>query len=302
MTKKMGRDVRNVTVVGMVLNIFLAVTKFFVGTLGHSQAVLADAFHSLSDLITDFAVLVGVKFWDPPADADHPYGHKKIESLVTFFIGTILVFVGFELLKNAISSIPDAAPGAGETLWIALVGPVLSIIGKEIVFRYTIRVGKRVRSSAVIANAWHHRSDAISSLPVMIAVLIATIFPELYFVDAVGAIIVSGFIFKVAFDILKPSFFELTDRMVDRDLLKLIEDTALSIDGVCSLHKTRSRRSGNVTLVDMHVQVDGNLNVREGHKICEKVKHTIIDRCDEVVEVLIHLEPAFEAVCEEAEN
>jgi cation diffusion facilitator family transporter len=289
-------SVRNVTLVGMILNIFLAALKFAVGLLGHSQAVLADAFHSLSDLITDLAVLVGVKFWEPPADADHPYGHKKIESIVTFFIGILLVYVGFELLLNAISSIPNSSvsQGKGGTFYIALIGPMLSILGKEAVFRYTIRVGKRVKSSAVIANAWHHRSDAISSIPVLVAVLVAALFPEWYFVDAVGAIIVSGFIFKVAFDIIKPAFHELTDRMVSRELLHVINETALSIEGVRSIHKTRTRRSGKAVLVDMHVQVDGNMTVRKGHKICETVKKTIICQCDEVVEVLIHLEPAHE--------
>ncbi len=301
MPQSISRSVRNVTLVGMILNILLAGVKFAVGLIGNSQAVLADAFHSLSDLITDVAVLVGVKFWDPPADDDHPYGHKRIESIVTFFIGILLAYVGFELLLNAVSSISEPPDPSRATLLVALIGPALSIAGKEIVFRYTIKVGKRVHSSAVVANAWHHRSDAISSLPVLVAVLVAIVFPEWQFVDAVGAIIVSGFIFKVAFEIIKPAFFELTDRMVDRELLKVIEKTALEIDGVCSIHKTRTRRSGDATLVDMHVQVDGELSVREGHDICETVKHTIIRQCSEVVEVLIHLEPAYTGVCEEGE-
>lgn len=290
-----GRAVRNVTLAGLALNVLLAGVKFLVGIWGNSQAVVADGVHSLSDLLTDFAVLIGVKFWDPPADADHPYGHKRIESIVTLFIGILLSYVGLELLLNAISSIHLGEGPSGTTLWIALAGPFLSIIGKEAIFRYTIRVGKRVKSSAVVANAWHHRSDAISSLPVLAAVLLAVFFPAWNFVDAIGAVIVSGFIFKVAFEIVKPAFHELTDRMVDWELLRSIDETALSVEGVRSIHKTRTRRSGDAVLVDMHVQVDGALSVREGHDICETVKRTIIRRCGNVVEVLIHLEPAWEA-------
>ena len=292
MRTETAKMVRNVTLTGMVLNIFLSALKFLVGIIGNSQAVLADAFHSLSDLLTDIAVLVGVKFWEPPADESHPYGHKRIEAIVTFFIGILLMYVGLELLINAISSIHLTVDEESSNYWIALAGPIFSIIGKEAVFRYTIRVGRKVRSSAVIANAWHHRSDAISSIPVLIAVVVAIIFPEWYFVDAIGAVIVSGFIFKVAFEIIKPAFNELTDRLVDRELLKKIDTIALSIQGVCSIHKTRTRVTGNSVLVDMHVQVNGDLTVQKGHEICEEVKHTIINCCDEVVEVLIHLEPA----------
>ncbi len=299
MSEKRSTTVRNVTITGMVLNILLAGIKFVVGLIGNSQAVLADAFHSLSDLITDIAVLIGVKFWEPPADEEHPYGHKRIEAIVTFFIGILLAVVGAELLINAISSISEPVVKETELYWVALIGPILSIIGKEGVFRYTLKVGRKVRSSAVIANAWHHRSDAISSIPVLVTVLLAFFFPEWYFIDAVGAIIVSGFIFKVSFEIVKPAFYELTDKMVDRELLKKINKLALSVDGVCSIHKTRTRIAGNSVLVDMHVQVDGDLSVRNGHEICEVVKYTVIDCCDEVVEVLIHLEPALEGICQD---
>ena len=301
MREERSQSVRNVTITGMVLNIFLAVLKFAVGFIGNSQAVLADAFHSLSDLITDFAVLVGVKFWEPPADEEHPYGHKRIEAIVTLFIGILLSVVGVELLINAISSLSEPAGRNPGLYWIALVGPLLSIIGKEFVFRYTLNTGKRVKSSAVIANAWHHRSDAISSIPVLAAVLLVLVFPDWYFVDSVGAVIVSGFIFKVSFEIIKPAFYELTDRVADRGLLKKINMIALSVNGVCSIHKTRTRIAGNSVLVDMHVQVDGDLSVRKGHDICETVKSTIIEECDDVVDVLIHLEPAYDGICEEGE-
>jgi len=290
MTENHGKTIRNITLAGMFLNLFLAGLKFAVGIAGRSQAVVADAVHSLSDLVTDFAVLVGVKFWEPPADDEHPYGHKKIESIVTFFIGLLLGYAGLQLMIGAVTSIP--ASGRKEPLWIAAAGPLFSIIGKEILFRWTIRTGKRVKSSAVIANAWHHRSDAISSIPVLIAVAASALFPELAFIDAVGAVIVSGFIFKVAWDIIKPAFYELTDRTLDRSLIREIDDTARKVKGVESVHKIRTRKSGSAVFVDMHVLVEGSLPVVEGHEICENVKMMIKKTSSGVVDVLIHLEPA----------
>lgn len=282
-------EIRKITWIGLFTNIALSLLKFIVGFFGNSQAVIADAIHSLSDMATDFAVIIGVKYWEPPADEDHPYGHKRIETLITLIIGLILAYVGYEIIYKAIVTIPK--PDPKKTTWIAALGPLLSVIVKELLFRWTLHTGKKEKSSAVIANAWHHRSDAISSFPALISVGIAAIFPKFSFVDHIGAIVVSGFIFKVSWDIIKPAFLELTDQGATKKEMDKINSIALNTKGVISTHKIRSRKSGSGYFVDIHIQVDGNLSVKDGHEISEEVKENIISKGPDVIDVVVHLEP-----------
>ena len=164
-------QIRKITWIGLIVNILLAAIKFTLGIVGRSHAVVADAVHSLSDLGTDFAILFGVKYWSKPADEDHPYGHRRIETFVTLLISCALLGVAVAIGYNALISLRDAhvrQPG-----WIAFYGALLSIVFKEVLYRWTFKVGKRAKSSAVLANAWHHRTDAFSSIPVAIAVAAA---------------------------------------------------------------------------------------------------------------------------------
>ncbi|MDA3901690.1 MAG: cation diffusion facilitator family transporter [Spirochaetes bacterium] len=286
---KKENDIMAVTVVGMVLNVLLATFKFAVGSFGNSSAVIADAVHSLSDIVSDVALLIGVKFWDVPPDEDHPYGHKKIESIVTLFIGILLMLVAVKLVWGAIESFGEEK--SSDALLIALAGPLSSIVFKEILYRVTVLVGKRHKSPATIANAWHHRSDSISSVPAFIAVAVSIGFPELYFVDQIGAIIVSLFIFKVSIDIALPAFDILTDRSSNKELKKYIENELSKFDEILSFHKIRMRSAGGNYFVDLHIQVDESMTVSEGHRISSKVKHSILDGNEDVVDVLVHLEP-----------
>ena len=282
-------EIRKITWIGLIINVLLSILKFIVGFLGNSQAVIADAIHSLSDMATDFAVIIGVKYWEPPADDDHPYGHKRIETLITLIIGLVLAYVGYEIIYKAIVTIPK--PDPKQATWIATLGPFLSIIAKELLYRWTVNIGKKEKSSALIANAWHHRSDAMSSFPAFISVGIAAISPKFSFVDHIGAIIVSGFIFKVAWDIVKPAFLELTDSGATKKEMDEINLIALDTEGVISTHKTRTRKSGRGFFVDIHIQVDGRLSVKDGHEISEEVKENIISRGPDVIDVVVHLEP-----------
>ena len=195
-----GQAVRQATWVGLLVNLALCAIKFTAGIVGGSQAVVADAVHSLSDSVTDVAILVGSHFWTRPADADHPYGHRRIETLVTLFVGFSLVAAAIGLSWHAIATFGHQrahVPG-----WIAFWAGLVSVVCKETLYRWTAAVGHRVNSLALQANAWHHRSDAMSSVPTVFAVAGAVIYPQLYFLDHLGALVVSGFILHAAYVIL----------------------------------------------------------------------------------------------------
>jgi cation diffusion facilitator family transporter len=284
-----ARQVRRITWIGLGVNLFLAIVKFVVGFVGSSQAVIADAVHSLSDMTTDIAVLLGVRFWTAPADEDHPYGHWRIETLITVLIGVSLVIVALGIGYKSLTTMREAhlkQPG-----WIAIVGLLFSILFKEILFHWTINVGKSSKSSAVIANAWHHRTDAISSIPALIAVVAATINPNWAFIDHVGALVVALIILKVSWDIISPAFSVLSDQgasQKDRDKIRSI---AMEIDHVERVHAVRTRKHGSGLFADLHVQVNGDMSVRKGHEICEIVKKQLIDRGPDILDVVVHLEP-----------
>lgn len=281
--------IRRITWIGLGINLFLAAVKFAGGILGSSQAVVADAIHSLSDMATDIAVLLGVGFWTAPADEEHPYGHWRIESLVTVVIGLTLVLVALGIAYKAMSTIREVhirQPG-----WIAIIGVLFSILLKEILYRRTLCIGRQLKSSALTANAWHHRSDAISSIPALIAVAAAAFNPDWAFVDHVGAIVVAVIILKVSWDIIAPAFSVLTDAGAPRREREAIRSLAAGVDGVMRIHALRTRRQGAGFYVDLHVQVDADISVRKGHEICGIVKHNLIESGPDILDVVIHLEP-----------
>ena len=283
------REVRRVTWWGLVANLLLSGIKFLLGFLGNCQALVADAVHSLSDTVTDFTVLFGSALWSKPPDEDHPHGHGRIETLVSLIIGVLLGIVGIGLGYRAIATIGGEHSGPPEL--IALIGALVSIGVKEWLYRWTARVGRRVRSSAVLANAWHHRSDALSSVPVAVAVTGAQIMPSLSYLDQIAAVVVSVMILKAAFDITWPALVQLIDAGANasqrRELLNISRETP----GVLGVHGLRTRHIGPGLQVDMHIQVEPELTVREGHAISHRVKDRLIEGVDEVVDVLIHLEP-----------
>jgi cation diffusion facilitator family transporter len=296
MRKRMEKDTRDhifqvkkITLIGMVVNIVLSVLKFILGIIGSSQAVVADAVHSLSDLSTDIAVLLGVKFWSAPPDEKHPYGHGRIETMVTTLIGLILVAVALKIGYNALVTIKS--PDIRQPTMVAFSGAFLSIILKEILYRWTLVYGKRIKSTAVIANAWHHRSDALSSIPVAGAVIISMINPKWSFVDHVGALIVSLFILATAWKIIKPALMDLTDSTVDLHIRDRIKHITLNTPDVRSAHAIRARRIGSGIYLDLHIMVDGSLTVLRGHDISAEVKKRLLENVEDVVDVVVHLEP-----------
>jgi len=283
------REIRRVTLWGLVINLALAAFKFAAGLLGSSQALIADAVHSVSDSVTDIAVLIGAKFWSAPADASHPHGHGRIETMITVLIGAALAAVGIGLAYNALSTL--ATPHRIVPGWIAFAAACVSLVSKELLYQWTMRVGKRVKSSALMANAWHHRSDGFSSLPVAIAVLGTRLQPEWTFLDHVAAVIVSLLILQAAWNILWPALKQLADTGASKEEQDTIRSMAAVVPGVREVHALRTRHVGPGLQVDLHVLVAPQLSVREGHEISGAVKSRLLQDGPDVVDVLIHIEP-----------
>jgi cation diffusion facilitator family transporter len=282
-------QVRKVTWVGAGVNVFLALVKFVFGTWGNSKAVVADAVHSLSDLGTDFAVLLGVKYWSKPADEDHPYGHGRIETLVTAFISLSLIIVAVGIGYSAVVALRKYE--MIQPSWIAFLAAFISIFSKESLYRWTLKEGRKLRSSAVIANAWHHRTDAMSSLPVCIAVAISLVNKKWFFWDNLGAFIVSLFILYSAFGLLAPVFAEFIGEGADEKEKQRIKNLVLGVKGVKTTHKIRTRKQGSGWYVDLHIEVAPELTVKEGHDISTAVQERLIAKGPDILDVIVHLEP-----------
>lgn len=287
--KKNIDEIKKVSVVGLIANIMLSALKIVAGIIGNSQAVVADGIHSISDSVTDVAVIIGATYWSAPPDDDHPHGHGRIETAVTVFIGFVLVAIAGGLGWNAVANLFEKrTEPIGE---IAFYAAIISIVVKEILYRWNISVGKRLKCKALIANAWHHRSDALSSVPAAIAVIVVKIYPDAGYIDKIGAVIVCGFIFYTAFKIVWPALRELTDAGVSESERLNIENTAKEVPGVQDVHKCRTRFVGSGVQVDLHVLVDPGMSVRDGHDVSSNVKNTLIEKCPDIVDVIVHLEP-----------
>ncbi|MDO4551862.1 MAG: cation diffusion facilitator family transporter [Planctomycetia bacterium] len=292
------KTVNRITLFGAVINLMLSVLKLAGGILGHSQVLIADAVHSLSDLVTDAAVLMGARYWKLPADENHPYGHAKIETLVTFFIGFMLVLVGGKLMMDAILILPgfwqakNTVMSEAPTV-LALLAAIISIIVKEFLYIITVRAGQRIHSSAVIANAWHHRSDAMSSIPAALAVGCCLLFGPAYsFLDSVGTIIVGVMILQAAWKIIYPTFHILLDAGASEEKVKKIQEIVLKCPGVRHPHKIRTRYLGSQSMeVDLHVWVDPEMTVKESHVLSHMIESELHQSELGIVDVFVHVEP-----------
>ena len=279
---------KRVTLIGAAANAVLAAGKVGVGYLANSHALIADGIHSLSDLLTDGLVLYGAHHGSRKADADHPYGHARIETLVTTLLGLALILVAAGLAWDAgraLVAAEELSPPGILALWAAAA----SILIKEALYHYTARVARRVRSQLLRANAWHHRSDAISSVVVVIGVGGALLgFPML---DAVAAIAVAVMVAAVGAKLAWGSLRELIDTGLEDARLAVIRETIQDVDGVRDLHLLRTRRMGPHALVDVHIIVEPRISISEGHYISELVAHRLVERVDEVSDVLVHIDP-----------
>ncbi len=284
-----AREVRKVTWWGFSVNLFLAGLKAAAGLLFGSQALVADAVHSLSDMVTDVAVLVGSRFWEAPPDADHPHGHGRIETLIAFLIGLVLAGVGTVLGWEAVRTWLAKEPGLAS--WPVLFVAVLSILSKEWIYRWTVRVALRVQSSSLTANAWHHRTDALSSVPVVLAVVCLYFFPGWPYFDQLATILVSAMILYASWRICFPAVQQLVDSAASEESVVAIRAEALSAKGVKAIHAVRTRWIGSGYQVDLHVMVDPDQSVYDGHEVAGRVKHRLLESDLNVLDVLVHIEP-----------
>ncbi len=285
---------RKVTLVGLLANVVLTAFKFFAGIVGKSSAMIADAVHSLSDILTDLVVLVGVAFTSKPADTCHNYGHGKYETIATVIISAALTVVGYHILKNGIIKILFIYNGGimEKPGTIALVAAIFSITAKEILYRYTIKAGKKINSSALIANAWHHRSDAFSSIATMLGIGGAIALGHKWTVlDPIASIVVGIFIFKVAYDIIIPSFNELVEKSLPPQEREKVETVLRENRDIREYHKLRTRKVGNKAVIECHILLDEHLNIKEAHDIAETVEEDIKKLFRENSIITIHIEP-----------
>lgn len=287
-----------VTKVSMVLNFLLTGFKFAAGIIGNSSAMIADAAHSLSDFITDVAVIVGLKVAKKPGDSTHNYGHGKIETLTAAFIGLVLVAAAFGIFWGGLQKVISFYQGEGlpEPSKIALVAAILSIIVKEWLYRYTITHGRKLKSDALIANAWDHRSDALSSIGTMLGIGGAIILGGRWVVlDPIAAVVLSFFIFKVAFDISYRSLNELLEASLDSEIYRNIEEALMSTEGVLGFHELKTRKIGNALAADVHIEVDRNLNIVDAHEISVHVEDRLKEICGKNGHFSIHVEPCSDS-------
>ena len=280
------------TLLGVCVNVFLIVFKFCTGIAGHSQALIADALHSFSDLFTDAVVLLGLKIGRKAPDEKHHFGHARLETLASGIVGIALILTALYLGIQAALNIYRHTEYHPTLL--ALVAAGVSVGLKEALFHYTVRVGRRIKSSLIMANAWHQRSDALSSVAVLLGVAGANIKPSWHVLDAYAALFVSFFIIKVGLDILKGTVREFTDTAPPQEILKDIRERTLGVDGVSAMHDLRVRTSGGLHQMEVHIVVDGQLTVNEGHQIAKAVEKTLKKDIADIDRVIVHVDPMLD--------
>ena len=288
------KELTKVTLVGSAGNMVLLTFKFVAGIVGHSSAMMADAVHSLSDFVTDLIVLVFVRIGARPQDRSHDYGHGKFETLATLFVGLALVGAAIGIIVSGAVKIAHWLQG--ETLEspgkLALWAALLSIVVKELLFRYTVRRGKALESPAVVANAWHHRSDALSSIGAAIGIGGAILLGDRWTVlDPLASIAVGAMLVKVAWDLLRASTGELTDMSLPEETEREIEEIVHSFPDVCEPHDLRTRRIGTRIAIEVHVCMDGGVTLKEAHDRASAIERKLKDRFGADTIVTLHMEP-----------
>lgn len=293
-TSTREKEIYRVTLVGFVVNLILSAAKLAAGILGRSGAMVADAIHSFSDMATDIVVIVFARISSKPKDDGHDYGHGKYETLATIIISLALAAVGIGILSSSIGSIRTILeggtlprPGA-----VALVAAVVSIVAKEILYRYTVRVGRRIDSPSVIANAWHHRSDALSSLGTLAGIGCAYFLGEKWRIaDPIAALLVAVFIFKIALDLIRTGVGELLEKSLPADVEQEILSIVTANPEIRSPHNLRTRRIGASIAIEVHVRVDGAMSVAHSHALTVDIEHRLRARFGAGTMIAIHVEP-----------
>lgn len=288
------KEIFRVTIVGSLVNFLLLLLKFVAGWVGNSAAMIADGVHSLSDFITDVIVLFFVRISGKPQDKGHDYGHGKYETLATALIGLTLLLVGLGIMWDGATKIwsfaqgnPLPTPG-----WLPFIVALLSILIKELLYHYTVIKGKQWKAQAVVANAWHHRSDAFSSIGTALGIGGAILLGDNWRVlDPLAAVVVSFFIIKVSVSLLVPCLEELLEKSLPEEIEQEIEQVLLSFPGVSNPHNLRTRRIGNVCSVEVHVRMDGAISLYEAHETTVAIEQRLRALLGAATYINIHVEP-----------
>jgi len=285
---------QRVTLTGAAINCGLACLQITFGLLGKSQALLADGFHTLSDLSTDFIVLYASRRASKAADEDHPYGHGRIETLASMLLGAMLAIVGIGIGIRGVERIFNPSPINPEAITLVFAG--LAIVAKEGLYHYTLRAARATHSSMLEANAWHHRSDVLSSIVVVIGISAQLL--GVAHMDAVAAIVVAGMILWMGFRLGRKALYELIDTGLDFELVESVRQSMLADASVVGIHNLRTRSMGGLGYIDAHIEVDSNLTVSEAHYIAHKIEHQVKKQFPGIADVQIHIDPLDDAIKE----
>lgn len=280
-----SQESQRVTLIGAVVNGVLSLAKILIGWLSNSSALVADGIHSLSDLISDALVWFAARYGSEDADEEHPYGHARIETLATLFLGALLIGVALGLVIDALRRLTDSTE-LGVHAALAFGVAIVSILSKEALYHYTVRVARRVKSKMLEANAWHHRTDSLSSIVVLVGLLgVANGLP---FLDAVAALVVALMVAHVGWELASDAGRELIDTALDETEVTQIRQQILDVEGVVDLHMLRTRRMGHGGMADVHIQVPGHVSVSEGHQIAENVRRVLIEGGSNLHDITVH--------------
>jgi cation diffusion facilitator family transporter len=292
--KQRESQIYEVTIVGSIVSLLLILVKFPAGIIGRSAAMLADAIHSLSDLLTDVIVIIFVKTSQKPKDEAHAYGHGKFETLATLIIGIVLLGVGLGIAWSGVTTIYGVIQGTQHPSpgIIALIAALVTIVSKEVLYRYTIIKGKKLNSPALIANAWHHRSDAFSSIGTAVGIGGAIFLGEKWTIlDPLAALVVSFFIVKMSFKLIKPCLEELLERSLPEETIQEIEEIVNSPNDVYQLHNLSTRKIGNYYAIEFHIRMDGSKTLAETHSRITEIEVKLKEKYGSKTHVTIHVEP-----------
>ncbi|MCB2211646.1 cation diffusion facilitator family transporter [bacterium] len=284
-----SRIVRRVSIIGGVVNLSLAIAKAIGGFVFHSHALLADAVDSTSDLFTDLVTITAVRFSHRPVDDNHPYGHGRFESLASLIISVVLFVAAGLLISNAIQHLTSSRPQP--VGWPAAVIAAVSVVTKEILFRWTKVNAQKTHSPALLSNAYHHRSDAFSSITVVLGVTGSVLIESAWWLDSVASLAVSGFIVAMGVRIGLSAIHELTDMEQNRELVGELEVLAENVPDVVNAHRIRTRRYGSLIYVDLDIELPPAMTIEQGHAVAHTVKDVILAKYDYIADALIHIEP-----------
>ena len=289
MNENMEKIAMKVSIISIIANVVLAAFKLVAGILAHSSAMLSDAIHSASDVFSTFVVMIGIKIASKEPDEEHPYGHERMECVAAIILATILCITGLGIGKNALSNITGnsgemAVPGV-----LALIAAIVSIIVKEAMFWYTRHYAKMIDSGALMADAWHHRSDALSSIGAFIGIIFARM--GYVMMDSIACLVICVFIVKAAYDIFKDAIDKMVDKSCSLEVEAEIRTIVMSVDGVKGIDSLSTRLFGNKMYVDIEIRADGEKTLNETHEIAEAVHDSIEAQFEKVKHIMVHVNP-----------